>query len=112
MTKHVLSRTLMPANLSLLAAGVTIAAGAPAFADHQGHRQASAPQAAQQKPATADAILKIAESQVGVTENAAGGGTPFHSWYMASQRAKETVARDGGSIQAYANAPWCAMFVS
>ncbi|RVX42701.1 CHAP domain-containing protein [Nonomuraea polychroma] len=117
MTKHVLSRTLMPANLSLLAAGVTIAAGAllagaPAFADHQGHRQANAPQAAQQKPATADAILKIAESQMGVTENAAGGGTPFHSWYMASQRAKETVARDGGSIQAYANAPWCAMFVS
>ncbi|WP_431922436.1 CHAP domain-containing protein [Nonomuraea jabiensis] len=57
-------------------------------------------------------VLKIAESQIGVTENAAGGGTLFHSWYMSSPRAAETLARDGGTLQLYANAPWCAMFVS
>ncbi|MBB6345877.1 hypothetical protein FHU36_002386 [Nonomuraea muscovyensis] len=49
---------------------------------------------------------------IDVKENAAGGGTPFHSWYMSSQRAAETVTRDGGNVRAYANAPWCAMFVS
>ncbi|MFI7705071.1 CHAP domain-containing protein [Nonomuraea sp. NPDC049480] len=119
MTKTVLSHALTPANGLRLLMGATVAAGAlftatPAFAaDHQGDR-ATGVQAAAKKPAqiTADTVIKIAESQVGVTENAAGGGTPFHAWYMASQRAKETVARDGGSIQAYANAPWCAMFVS
>ncbi|TMS00318.1 CHAP domain-containing protein [Nonomuraea basaltis] len=119
MTKTVLSRALKPANSLRLLMGTTVAAGAlfaatPAFAaDHQGDRAAGV-QVAAKKPAqvTANSIIKIAESQVGVTENAAGGGTPFHAWYMASQRARETVVRDGGSIQAYANAPWCAMFVS
>ncbi|MFF4778137.1 CHAP domain-containing protein [Microtetraspora fusca] len=57
-------------------------------------------------------LLTIAQSQVGVSENANGGGTKFHEWYMKSERAKETVARDGGSVNAYANAPWCDMFVS
>ncbi|GAA3137095.1 hypothetical protein GCM10010466_29910 [Planomonospora alba] len=56
--------------------------------------------------------LSIAESQIGVEENAAGGGTRFHTWYMDSRRAEETVERDGGSVRGYANAPWCAMFVS
>ncbi|QYC41690.1 CHAP domain protein [Nonomuraea coxensis DSM 45129] len=114
MPKHTFVRTLMPANLSRLAVGMSVAAGAvlaagPAFAaDRDSQEQA-------RKPATqasAQTVLRIAESQLGVTENAAGGGTPFHSWYMSSQRAKETIARDGGSVQAYANAPWCAMFVS
>ncbi|NUW29917.1 CHAP domain-containing protein [Nonomuraea sp. SMC257] len=31
---------------------------------------------------------------------------------MSSPRAAQTVARDGGSIRSYRNAPWCAMFVS
>ncbi|MEQ4722064.1 CHAP domain-containing protein [Nonomuraea sp. B19D2] len=116
MTKTVLSRALQPMNIAV-AAAVTAGAfitGTPAFAaDHQNDR-AHAAEAAQQKPGqvAADAVIKIAESQVGVTENAAGGGTPFHQWYMSSPRAQETVARDGGSIQAYVNAPWCAMFVS
>ncbi|WP_433211206.1 CHAP domain-containing protein [Microtetraspora malaysiensis] len=57
-------------------------------------------------------LLKIAQDQVGISENANGGGTKFHEWYMNSQRAKETVARDGGHVNAYANAPWCDMFVS
>ncbi|MEQ4723178.1 CHAP domain-containing protein [Nonomuraea sp. B19D2] len=115
MTKNVLSRAFGSANSPRLVLGAAVAAGAiftgtPALAaDHQNDRTV-----AQQKPAqvTADAVIKIAESQVGVTENAAGGGTPFHQWYMSSPRAMETVARDGGNIQAYANAPWCAMFVS
>jgi hypothetical protein len=119
MIKNALSRALKPVTISRLmagAAGVAVAAGTffaamPGFtADHQSGRA----QVAVQKPAqiTANSLIRIAESQVGVTENAAGGGTPFHQWYMSSARAQETVARDGGSIQSYANAPWCAMFVS
>lgn len=61
---------------------------------------------------SAGQVLELASKQIGVRENAQGGGTKFHSWYMASQRARETVARDGGNVRAYANAPWCAMFVS
>ncbi|GAA2856258.1 hypothetical protein GCM10010517_14540 [Streptosporangium fragile] len=57
-------------------------------------------------------VLELAAKQIGIRENAQGGGTKFHDWYMSSSRAKETVARDGGSVRAYANAPWCAMFVS
>jgi hypothetical protein len=118
MTKNVLSRAFKPVNISRLAAGAAVAAtflaGTPAFAaDGQGDRMPGA-QTSPQRPrdVTADTVVKVAESQVGVTENAAGGGTPFHKWYMSSPRAKETAARDGGSIQAYANAPWCAMFLS
>jgi hypothetical protein len=118
MTKNVLSRALKPVNISRLAVGIAAAgtffAAMPGFtADHQSGR-AEVAQVAVQKPSqiTANSLIRIAESQVGVTENAAGGGTPFHQWYMTSARAQETVARDGGSIQSYANAPWCAMFVS
>ncbi|MGJ6961909.1 CHAP domain-containing protein [Streptosporangium sp. G11] len=62
---------------------------------------------------SAQKVLDIASRQIGVRENAEGGGTKFHSWYMSSPRAKETLARDGGNtVYDYANAPWCAMFVS
>ncbi|GGS71699.1 hypothetical protein GCM10010156_33300 [Planobispora rosea] len=61
---------------------------------------------------TAADLLNVAEQQIGITENAAGGGTKFHSWYMSSPRVQETIARDGGSVAGYANAPWCEMFVS
>ncbi|WP_188186711.1 CHAP domain-containing protein [Nonomuraea sp. SYSU D8015] len=61
---------------------------------------------------TADQVLALARSQVGVAENAAGGGTPYQQWYAYSQRAAETIARDGGNRAAYLNAPWCAMFIS
>ncbi|WP_433501256.1 CHAP domain-containing protein [Sphaerimonospora sp. CA-214678] len=57
-------------------------------------------------------VLQLAASQVGITENSAGGGTKFHDWYMNSPRALETLARDGGTLKGYANAPWCDMFVS
>ncbi|MGP3966081.1 CHAP domain-containing protein [Nonomuraea sp. 3N208] len=125
MAKNVFARALTSASLPLFAAGVSMAAGAivagtPALAADQQSTQPSrshvaSSQAIPQKAAgqvSAGTVLKIAESQIGVTENAAGGGTPFHSWYMSSPRAAETVARDGGSLQAYANAPWCAMFIS
>ncbi|MDF2706482.1 MAG: hypothetical protein K0R62_2134, partial [Nonomuraea muscovyensis] len=127
-----LSRAIVPANLPRFVIGLTVAAGAafgavpamtiaqpaqaqvgmPADTAPQAQEQPRAAAAAYQKPLSADALLRVAESQVGVKENAAGGGTPFHSWYMSSQRAAETVARDGGNVRAYANAPWCAMFVS
>ncbi|WP_248959185.1 CHAP domain-containing protein [Sphaerisporangium perillae] len=61
---------------------------------------------------SAQQLLSLAEKQVGISEDSAGGGTKFHSWYMNSPRAKETVARDGGSIAGFANASWCDMFVS
>ncbi|UBU17285.1 CHAP domain-containing protein [Nonomuraea gerenzanensis] len=61
---------------------------------------------------TADQVLAMAKAQVGTSENAAGGGTKFQQWYAASQRAGETVARDGGNRAAYLNAAWCSMFVS
>ncbi|MBP2707965.1 CHAP domain-containing protein [Microbispora sp. RL4-1S] len=57
-------------------------------------------------------VLRLAASQKGITENAQGGGTKFQAWYMSTPRARETVARDGGSISEYANAAWCDMFVS
>ncbi|MGW3342292.1 CHAP domain-containing protein [Nonomuraea rubra] len=61
---------------------------------------------------TADQVLAMARAQVGTSENASGGGTKFQQWYAASQRAGETVARDGGNRAAYLNAAWCSMFVS
>ncbi|MFI6836937.1 CHAP domain-containing protein [Nonomuraea africana] len=108
-----LSRLVLGA--SVLAGGVL--AGSPAFAD--GHHSVSLPKktsleiAAEKLPKVkAEDLLRVAEQKIGVAENASGGGTEFHSWYMSSPRAKETLARDGGSVRAYANAPWCAMFVS
>ncbi|MEU6797247.1 CHAP domain-containing protein [Nonomuraea wenchangensis] len=61
---------------------------------------------------TADQVLSMARSQVGISENSAGGGTPYQRWYADSKRAAETIARDGGTPAGYLNAPWCAMFVS
>ncbi|GAA4636846.1 hypothetical protein GCM10023196_088220 [Actinoallomurus vinaceus] len=64
----------------------------------------------QKVPTAADA-LKLALSQVGTTETAAGG-TKFNQWFMSSPFAKRGVQRDGGSIGDYANASWCDMFVT
>ncbi|MFS2292306.1 MAG: CHAP domain-containing protein [Actinomadura sp.] len=60
---------------------------------------------------TAEEAIELARSQVGITEDA-NGETKYNRWYRDSPRAKETVARDGGSTQAYAKAPWCDMFIS
>lgn len=66
---------------------------------------------AQWVPSAGDA-LKLALAQVGVTEDASGGGTKFQKWFVSSPWAVRGVKRDGGSIGDYADANWCDMFVS
>ncbi|SDQ57895.1 CHAP domain-containing protein [Thermostaphylospora chromogena] len=115
--KDTVKRGLPRASLGALLAAGTVATGAPVLAEQmpvQDRPVAAQAQAAQQGVAkvTASELIRVAEQEVGVSEDASGGGTPYHAWYMSSQRAKETVARDGGDISAYANAPWCDMFVS
>ncbi|MEU8248854.1 CHAP domain-containing protein [Nonomuraea sp. NPDC048916] len=129
MAKNILQHAHLPANAARFAVGLTVAAGvafagSPAMATGpQAQTNPSQPLAVAAPAAPASAgntgqvsmqsVLQVAESQIGVKENAAGGGTPYHSWYMSSPRAMETLARDGGgSPKLYANAPWCAMFVS
>ncbi|GGL47177.1 CHAP domain-containing protein [Planomonospora parontospora] len=121
------TRTFTAALGLALAAGTALTTGtahadtapqapAPAQAPAQAAVKAAAAAPAQPRAAkpqvTADDLLKVARTQVGVEENSDGGGTKFHKWYMKSQRAQETVERDGGSVKAYSDAPWCAMFVS
>lgn len=133
MTKHrhtptIISRRVATAVLGACVVLGTGSVGTAALADSHptaaGTKTAQASQesqramtplemAAQNLPkVSAEQVLEIASQQIGVRENAQGGGTKFQSWYMSSPRAKETVARDGGTLRAYANAPWCAMFVS
>ncbi|MFI6705642.1 CHAP domain-containing protein [Nonomuraea sp. NPDC050478] len=122
MVKHIFdripstSRLALGATLALGAAfaGTSAAATAAAATPSQPHPVAQQHSSAGQATAvSASTVLQVAESQIGVTEDAAGGGTKFHQWYMSSPRAAETLARDGGGTPAlYANAPWCAMFVS
>ncbi|MFF5206035.1 CHAP domain-containing protein [Streptosporangium sp. NPDC000396] len=122
MTEHRLTPKMNRLARVLVGASIAVTGGliaAPALADTPGHSPVGAPPAevannqAQRLPkVTAAQVLDLASKQIGVSENAQGGGTKFHAWYMSSQRAQETVARDGGSVRAYANAPWCAMFVS
>jgi hypothetical protein len=111
-------------NIARAALGVTILASAFAAQATSGAEAASARQpapVADQIGKTGDEakinitpqqVLALARSQVGTSENASGGGTPYQRWYANSQRAAETIARDGGSRAEYLNAPWCAMFVS
>ncbi|GII77265.1 hypothetical protein Sru01_22470 [Sphaerisporangium rufum] len=104
-----------------IVAGTTLAARADTAADDPLTRIAGA-EASQAKDfarshtsagkVSANTLLALARSQVGIAENAAGGGTKFHSWYMSHPRAVQTVARDGGSVAGFANAAWCDMFVS
>ncbi len=61
---------------------------------------------------TASDALKLAQAQVGVTEDAAGGGTKFQKWFVSSPWAERGVQRDGGAVSDYTNANWCDMFVS
>ncbi|MEV5708426.1 CHAP domain-containing protein [Actinoallomurus sp. NPDC052274] len=69
-----------------------------------------AEQKAKRVPTAAD-VVKLAMSQVGTTENA-GGGSKFNQWFMTTPYAKAGAARDGGSVNDYANASWCDMFVT
>ncbi|MEV0407006.1 CHAP domain-containing protein [Actinoallomurus sp. NPDC050550] len=68
------------------------------------------PKVVQKVPTAADA-LKLALSQVGTTETAAGG-TKYNQWFMSSPFAKRGVQRDGGAISDYADASWCDMFIT
>ncbi|MGN9780677.1 CHAP domain-containing protein [Nonomuraea sp. ZG12] len=117
MAKNILKRAYSRSNIVTFALGLSVAAGATlggtaAMAAEHPSQQKAVPAAETGKVST-QTLLRVAESQIGVKENAAGGGTPYHSWYMSSPRATETLARDGGGRpQLYANAPWCAMFVS
>jgi hypothetical protein len=61
---------------------------------------------------SANDALRLAISQVGVTEDANGGGTIYQKWFVSSPWAIRGVQRDGGSISDYANANWCDMFIS
>ncbi|WP_449061934.1 CHAP domain-containing protein [Planomonospora algeriensis] len=118
-------RSLPPSSLSRLALSAVFLAGAalvgaPALMSGvpPGLRTGPLTQAAPYWPAgrapqaAVARMLSVAEQQVGIREDAEGGGTKFHSWYMETSRAWETAARDGHSVRAYANAPWCAMFVA
>ncbi|MEU0520252.1 CHAP domain-containing protein [Streptosporangium sp. NPDC006007] len=121
--KHHLARVILGTSIALTGG---VLAGPAALADTPGHtpfgpshtetsRAAMTPlqlEAERLPKVSAQQVLDIAAQQIGVSENSRGGGTKFQSWYMSSPRAQETVARDGGALQAYANAPWCAMFVS
>ncbi|MCG5217432.1 CHAP domain-containing protein [Streptosporangium sp. KLBMP 9127] len=111
---RILSVTRAPLAGAVL--GATLIASAltglsPAYADHHHRAQkVDAPDA--QTSVKAQDVIDLALKQVGISENSRGGGTKFHEWYMSSERAKETLRRDGGSVAGYRNAPWCAMFVS
>lgn len=59
----------------------------------------------------ADDVIKLAEKQIGIAENGSGS-TKFQDWYMSTDRAEETVRRDGGDIEGYSAAAWCSMFIS
>jgi CHAP domain len=74
-------------------------------------RPVDEPKRAQKKLPTATDALKLALSQVGTTENAAGG-SKFNQWFMTTPYAARGAAQYGGSVRDYANASWCDMFVS
>ncbi|MEW2358990.1 CHAP domain-containing protein [Spirillospora sp. NPDC029432] len=76
-----------------------------------GERASSESRKAKRAKPTADDAIELAKSQVGISENGSGQ-TKFQDWYMSTERARETVARDGGSIKAYDDAAWCSMFIS
>ncbi|WP_433173701.1 CHAP domain-containing protein [Actinoallomurus sp. CA-150999] len=92
--------------------GKAIEAGSLADAPHVKVRALAEPKKQVQKklPSATD-VLKLAVSQVGTTENAAGG-SKFNQWFMGTPYAARGVAQNGGAISDYANASWCDMFVS
>jgi hypothetical protein len=100
------SVTVRTAELKLLAypqAAHAAAAGAGMSAP-LGHKGSWTP--------SANDALRLALAQVGVAENADGGGTIYQKWFVSSPWAVRGVERDGGSAGDYANASWCDMFVS
>ncbi|MGI5321909.1 CHAP domain-containing protein [Actinomadura nitritigenes] len=95
----------------------TSQAQAPAKAAPRRSTESAAPKTAaskeRSKPSrpTAEAAIELARSQIGASPDG-NGDTKFGDWYEGTERAKETVARDGGSVQEYSDAEWCDMFIS
>ncbi|MBO3751029.1 CHAP domain-containing protein [Streptosporangiaceae bacterium NEAU-GS5] len=101
------------ATCAIASAALTVSGTASADTAHAARGSSPVLAAAGKLPkVSARQVIALAEKQVGVSEDSAGGGTKFHQWYISSQRAKETAARDGGSLGEYRNAAWCDMFVS
>jgi surface antigen len=73
-----------------------------------------APTLPKHKQVKAEDVIKLAEKQVGIAEtDGQGGGTKFQDWYATTNRAKQTMQRDGGgSTGEYKDAAWCVMFLS
>jgi hypothetical protein len=88
--------------------GAALIGISPAYAATTTKEQATAAKAG----IKAQDVIKLALKQVGIHENSRGGGTKFQRWFMSSPAARDGVRRHGGSVTAYANAPWCSMFVS
>jgi hypothetical protein len=79
--------------------------------DDAGESDEKAAEDSAKGPASADEFVEKARSQVGIREDGSGK-TKFQEWYAKTDRAAETVERDGGSRSSYLNAAWCDMFVS
>ncbi|GGO10904.1 hypothetical protein GCM10010116_21910 [Microbispora rosea subsp. aerata] len=115
---HVLNTCVRAALASGALAAAVLVASPAAHADnpHTGKgpaaTQSMAEIAATLPKIRAADVLSLARSQVGIKENAQGGGTKFQQWYMSTPRARETLARDGGTLKGYLNGAWCDMFVS
>ncbi|WP_329520070.1 CHAP domain-containing protein [Spirillospora sp. NBC_01491] len=117
----VLSTAAVAAQAAVFSPGKAEVSAAAAAVQMPGERPRSASpapkkaKAAKGRPAkkkpTAGEAIKVAKSQLGVEENGSGK-TKFQDWYMSTDRAKETVKRDGGSVSGYSEAQWCDMFVS
>src|SRR4051794_30159794 len=116
-----LRTTLIPrTRLAALALAATTALGvlghgtadamASASGDSNAGRQTRAEGAAKAPVRAAD-VIDLAMKQVGVREDATGN-TKFNQWYSASEAAKLTAQRDGGTTAGYNAAEWCDMFVS
>ncbi|SEF45634.1 CHAP domain-containing protein [Thermomonospora echinospora] len=72
-----------------------------------------APPAKAVRTVSAEDVIRVAESQVGTTEDDLGK-SKFGRWYASTQRAKETLERDEGGYDTsvYEGAAWCAMFLA
>lgn len=104
------SATRVPSGSATSGVSVEAAKWLPNSQKHK-HKPKSAHAKTHKKVQIKD-IIALAEKQVGIMDDGAGGGTKYQNWYMTTRRAMQTVARDGGSVGGYANAEWCDMFVS
>ncbi|MFB4299439.1 CHAP domain-containing protein [Actinomadura sp. NTSP31] len=93
------------------AAGEKTAKAAPRREAESTPKAAASKERSKRSRPTAEAAIKLARTQIGESPDG-DGDTKFGDWYESTERAKETVARDGGSVQEYSDAEWCDMFIS